>query len=56
MIKILSMVLIYKLAGAVIQPLGDEDMVKCLNDLAGNLTFIAITVGSVAVMFLLPSL
>ncbi len=50
-IKILAMVFIYRLAGAIIQPLGEERMVKCLNDMAGNLTFIAITVSSVALMF-----
>jgi len=26
-------------------------MVKCLNEIAGNLTFIAVTVSSVALMF-----
>lgn len=50
-IKILAMVFIYRLAGAIIQPLGEEAMVKCLNDMANNLTFIAITVSSVALMF-----
>jgi len=50
-IKILAMVFIYRLAGAIIQPLGEEALVKCLNDMAGNLTFVAITVSSVALMF-----
>jgi len=50
-IKILAMVFIYRLAGAIIQPLGEEAMVKCLNEMAGNLTFVAITVSSVALMF-----
>lgn len=50
-IKILAMVFIYRLAGAIIQPLGEEAMVKCLNEMAGNLTFIAVTVSSVALMF-----
>jgi len=50
-IKILAMVFIYRLAGAIIQPLGVEPMVKCLNEIAGNLTFIAVTVSSVALMF-----
>ncbi len=45
------MVFIYRLAGAIIQPLGVEPMVKCLNEIAGNLTFIAVTVSSVALMF-----
>lgn len=50
-IKILAMVFIYRLAGAVIQPLGEQAMVKCLNEIASNLTFVAITVSSVALMF-----
>lgn len=50
-IKILAMVFIYRLAGAAIQPLGEETMVKCLNDMASHLAFIAVTVGSVALMF-----
>lgn len=50
-IRILTIVFIYKLAGAIIQPLGEETMVKCLNNMASHVTFIAITVGSVALMF-----
>jgi len=50
-IKILVLVFIYRLVGAIIQPLGIDAMVKCLNDIAGNLTFIAIAVSSVALMF-----
>jgi len=50
-IKILALVFIYRLAGAIIQPLGVDPMVKCLNDIAGNLIFIAVTVSSVALMF-----
>jgi len=50
-IKILAMVFVYKFAGAVIQPLGEESVVKCLNDMANHLVFIVITVSSVALMF-----
>ena len=49
--KIMAMVFIYKLAGAVIQPLGEESIVKCLDGMASHLSFIAITVSSVALMF-----
>jgi stage III sporulation protein AE len=49
--KIMAMVFIYKLASAIIQPLGEDTMVKCLNDMASHLAFIAITVSSVALMF-----
>jgi len=50
-LKILALVFIYRLAGAIIQPLGVDAMVRCLNDIAGNLIFIAVTVSSVALMF-----
>lgn len=50
-LKILSIVFIYKLAGAVIQPIGEESMVKCLNDMANSLMMIFISVASVAMMF-----
>lgn len=50
-IKILSIVFIYRFTGAIIQPLGEESIVKCLNDMANSLTLIFITVSSVAVMF-----
>ena len=46
------MVFVYKFAGAVIQPLGEESVVKCLNDMANHLVFIVITVSSVALMCL----
>jgi len=50
-LKILSIVFIYKLAGAVIQPLGEESMVKCLNDMSSSLMLIFVSVASVAMMF-----
>lgn len=50
-LKILSLVIIYKLSGAIIQPLGEESMVRCLNDMANSLMLIFISVASVAMMF-----
>lgn len=50
-LKILSLVIIYKLAGAVIQPLGEDSMVRCLNDMANSLMLIFVSVASVAIMF-----
>lgn len=50
-LKILSLIIIYKLAGAIIQPLGEETMVRCLNDMANSLMLIFISVASVAMMF-----
>lgn len=50
-IKILSLVFIYKLSGVLIQPIGEDFIVKCLNDMANSLTLIFVAVASVAVMF-----
>jgi stage III sporulation protein AE len=50
-LKILSLVIIYKMSGAIIQPLGEESMVRCLNDMANSLMLIFISVASVAIMF-----
>jgi len=50
-LKILSIMFIYKLAAAVIQPLGEESMVKCMNDMAGSLMMIFVSVASIAMMF-----
>jgi len=50
-IKILAIVFIYKVAGAIIQPIGETSMVKCLNDMANSLILIFVSVAAVAVMF-----
>jgi len=50
-IKILAIVFIYKLAGAIIQPIGESSMVKCLDDMANSLILIFISVAAVAMMF-----
>lgn len=50
-LKILSVIFIYKLAAALIQPIGDEKIVNSLNDLANSLIMLFVTVSSVAMMF-----
>lgn len=50
-IKILSIMFVYKLAGAIIQPVGEDSIVKCLNDIGNSLSMIFISVASVALMF-----
>lgn len=50
-IKILSIIFIYRLSAAIIQPVGEESMVRCLNDIGNSLTLIFISVASVAMMF-----
>ncbi len=51
LIKILALVFIYRLAGAVIQPISDQKVVDCLNRLANNLLYIFGAVTIVGVMF-----
>mgnify|MGYP002332001556 FL=1 len=50
-LKILSVIFIYKLAAALIQPIGDEKIVNSLNGLANSLIMLFVTVSSVAMMF-----
>ncbi|MCF6096682.1 stage III sporulation protein AE [Thermovorax subterraneus] len=50
-IKILSIIFIYRLSAAIIQPVGEDAMVRCLNDIGNSLTLVFISVASVAMMF-----
>jgi len=50
-LKIISLVLIYKICAAVIEPVAGELLVRCLNEMAGSLMLIFATVASVALMF-----
>lgn len=51
MIKIISMIFIYKIACALIEPISDKRIVNCLNDVGNSLTLIFASVVCVAVMF-----
>lgn len=50
-IKIISLILIYKLAGALIEPITNSKIVDCLNEISKSLTMLLATVTSVGVMF-----
>lgn len=52
-IKIFALIVIYKLTAALIQPISDERIVKCISQMANSLTFISAAVISVSVMFLI---
>ncbi|WHH59643.1 stage III sporulation protein AE [Petroclostridium sp. X23] len=52
-IKIAALMVIYRLTGAVIEPVSDKRIVQCISDLGNSLTLIFAMVISVAVMFLL---
>ncbi|NPV52544.1 MAG: stage III sporulation protein AE [Firmicutes bacterium] len=49
--KLLAVVVMYKVAGAVTQPLGDERLSGALNALGNGLMLVLVTVASVALVF-----
>lgn len=49
--KILAIVFIYKLVAALIQPISDERLVNCLNDISNVVVLLFITLAAVAFMF-----
>ena len=51
LIKIISMIFIYKIACALIEPIADKRIVNCLNDVGNSLIMIFASVLCVAVMF-----
>lgn len=52
-IKILSLVFIFKIAGVLVQPVGEERMAKCLDEMGNNLLLVFAAVATVALMFFL---
>lgn len=53
LIKLFSLVVIIKIAGAIVQPMGDEKMAKCLDAMGNNLLLVFACVLTVALMFFL---
>lgn len=51
LLKIITLAFIYKLAGALIQPIGDGQMVSCLNSLGNSLFLIFAAVATVGLLF-----
>lgn len=51
LIKIVSMIFIYKIASALIEPISDKRIIDCLNDVGNSLTLVFASVVCVAVMF-----
>ncbi len=52
-IKILTLALIYNLAGAIMQPLGDTPIVQCLQTIGKTLIYVFAALASVGLMFFL---
>ena len=51
LVKMLSIVLVYKVTGALIQPILDNQIVQCLNDMSNAMLVLLACVIAVAVMF-----
>ncbi|SDK51370.1 stage III sporulation protein AE [Natronincola ferrireducens] len=51
MIKILALIIVYKLAAALIEPISENGLVDCLNSMSNALILLFATVSSVAIMF-----
>ncbi len=51
LLKIITLAFIYKLAGALIQPIGSGQMVECLNSLGNNLLLIFAAVATAGLLF-----
>jgi len=51
LIKMLSIVLVYKVTGALIQPILDNEIAQCLNDMSNAILVLLTCVIAVAVMF-----
>lgn len=52
-LKILTLALIYKLAGAVMQPLGDTPIVNCLQTIGKTLIYVFAALATIGLMFFL---
>jgi stage III sporulation protein AE len=53
LVKILALVILYRLASAFVEPIADKKITNCLNDMAGSLTYMLGITAAVAFMFLL---
>lgn len=53
LIKLLSLIVVIKISGALVQPMGDEKMAKCLDSMGNNLLLVFGAVVIVALMFFL---
>ncbi len=53
LLKILALVILYKLASAVVEPISDKKITNCLSDMANSLVFLLGITAAVSVMFLI---
>lgn len=53
LVKVLSLVIVYRVAGAVVQPVGAGELVGSLTSVGNSLVLMMVVAGAVSVMFLL---
>jgi stage III sporulation protein AE len=53
LIKIFALISLYKITAVLVEPIAEKRIVKCINDIAGSLTFVLGVVACVAFMFLI---
>lgn len=53
LLKIAALVLIYKAAGALVEPISDKRMSSCINDVAGSIVYVLGIAASVTFIFLI---
>lgn len=51
LVKILAMILVFRISAALIEPLGEKALAESLQDMSKSLTFILVTVAAVSIMF-----
>jgi stage III sporulation protein AE len=51
LVKLFAMILVFRISAALIEPLGEKALAESLQDMSKSLTFIVVTVASVAIMF-----
>lgn len=51
LIKLIAVILIFRFAAALVQPINPGRISECLNGLAGSLSLVCVSVGAVAMMF-----
>ncbi|PYG86813.1 stage III sporulation protein AE [Ruminiclostridium sufflavum DSM 19573] len=53
LLKILALIILYRLACAIVEPISDKKITNCLSDMAGSLTFLLGITAAVSCMFLI---
>ncbi len=51
MVKIVALIAMYKICAAIVEPIAQNELADCLNQMSSSLTLIFATVSSVAIMF-----